>query len=63
MKDFSMDMTMDVNLDELTQFVEEDLPGLLLNNTTDFGIAAFCLQAVMDAIQAAKQTSASEEKV
>lgn len=55
MKDFSMDMTMDVNLDELTQFVEEDLPGLLLNNTTDFGIAAFCLQAVMDAIQAAKQ--------
>ena len=36
MKDFSMDMTMDVNLDELTQFVEEDLPGLLLNNTTDF---------------------------
>ena len=55
MKDFSMDMTMDVNLDELTQFVEEDLPGLLLNNTTDFGIAAFCLQAVMDAIEAAKQ--------
>ena len=55
MKDFSMDMTMDVNLDELTQFVEEDLPGLLLNNTTDFGIAAFCLQAVMDAIETAKQ--------
>lgn len=57
MQDFSMDMTMDVNLDELTQFVEEDLPGLLLNNTTDFGIAAFCLQAVMDAITAAKNSN------
>lgn len=51
MQDFAFDTTMSIDLDEVKEFVNNDLAGLLLENTTNFGVAAFCLQAVMNEIE------------
>ena len=43
------DMEMTVNPDEVREFVESPtFTQFLLNNTTDFSVAAFILQAVLD---------------
>lgn len=47
-------MEMSVNLDAVKDFVENKLPSLLLENTTDFAVAAFVLQSVLDAIDSAE---------
>lgn len=47
-------MEMSVNLDTVKDFVENKLPSLLLENTTDFAVAAFVLQSVLDAIDSAE---------
>ena len=57
--DFNMDMTIEV--DELEDFVHNSLPSILLENTTNFGIAAFCLQAVLDALEEAKNAPDDDE--
>lgn len=57
--DFDMNMTIDV--EEIEEFVSEVLPALLLENTTNFGIAAFCLQAVLDALEEAKNAPDDDE--
>lgn len=43
-------MEMFVNFDAVKDFAENKLPSLLLENTTDFAVAAFVLQSVLDAI-------------
>ena len=46
------DTTVNVDLDEVEEFIEsEKFIQFLLNNTTDFGTAAFVLQSVQEAIQ------------
>ena len=46
------DTTVNVDLDEVKEFIESDkFVGFLLNNTTNFGVAAFVLQTVYDAIE------------
>lgn len=47
------DTEMMVNPDEVREFVEsEKFIQFLLNNTTDFSVAAFVLQAVLDRLDA-----------
>lgn len=53
MDEYSFGMETSVDVEELDNFIHNILPGLLLNNTTNFGIAGFCLQAVCDAFEAA----------
>ena len=50
MPDFSLDTTVTIDITDVKKFVEEKLPGLLLENTTDFGVAGFCLQTIMNEI-------------
>lgn len=50
---FNMNMEVSIDVDELDSFIHNELPGILLNNTANFGIAGFCLQAVIDAFEAA----------
>lgn len=57
--DFDMNVTLDIS--EVEEFVEEVLPALLLENTTNFGIAAFCLQAVLNALEEAKAAPDDDE--
>ena len=46
---FNTEMTVDVN--EVREFIESDkFVQFLLNNTTDFSVAAFILQAVFNAL-------------
>lgn len=47
---FNLDRTIDIDIDEFKEFATEQLPSILIENTTDFGIAAFCLQAVHNEI-------------
>ena len=47
--EFGLDMS--VNLEKIKEFVESDkFIQFLLNNTTDFSIAAFVLQTLLDKI-------------
>lgn len=47
------DTEMTVNLTEIKKFVEsKKFTQFLLNNTTDFSVAAFVLQALLDRIEA-----------
>lgn len=48
-----MNMEVSIDVDELGDFIHNELAGILLNNTTNIGIAGFCLQAVLDAYEAA----------
>lgn len=51
MQDFNLNTTMSVNLEEIKTFIESDkFIQFLLNNTTDFAVAAFVLQALEDKI-------------
>ena len=51
MQDFNLNTTMSVNLSEIKTFIESDkFIQFLLNNTTDFAVAAFVLQALEDKI-------------
>lgn len=43
-------MELEVNVKELRTFIKEDLPKILVENTTDFSIAAFILQTLIDKI-------------
>lgn len=43
-------MKIEVDIKKLKTFVEEKLPDILLKNTTDFSIAAFILQTLIDKI-------------
>lgn len=43
-------MEIEVDIKKLKTFVEEKLPDILLKNTTDFSIAAFILQTLIDKI-------------
>ena len=54
MDDFTFDTTVDVDLDDVQQFTENELSAFLVNNTTDFGTAAFILQSVLNAIEEAR---------
>ena len=58
--DLSFDLTTCLDLDELEEFINEDLADILVENTTDFGIAAFCLQAVHNEFQKVRQTCEEE---
>ena len=53
-------MEMSVNLDTVKDFAENKLPSLLLENTTDFAVAAFVLQSVLDAIDSVETTIEDE---
>ena len=51
MQDFNLNTTMSVNLNEIKTFIESDkFIQFLLNNTTDFAVAAFVLQTLEDKI-------------
>lgn len=43
-------MELEVNVEELRTFIEEKLPEILMKNTTNFSIAAFILQTMIDKI-------------
>lgn len=49
MNNLTLDTTISIDSEELQKFITEVLPNLLLENTTDFGIAAFILQAAHEA--------------
>lgn len=49
MQDLTFDTTISIDPEELKEFITEVLLNLLLENTTNFGIAAFVLQAAHDA--------------
>ena len=53
MDEYSMNMGVSIDVDELGDFINNELAGILLSNTTNIGIAGFCLQAVLDAYEAA----------
>ena len=61
MRDFEMDMTMNVDIDEVSRFAHEDLPGLLIHNT-DFDVAAFVLQTVLDKLDEIKGAKNENEE-
>jgi hypothetical protein len=48
---FNTEVTVDI--EELGDFIYNELPGILLENTLDFGIAGFCLQAAIEAYRKA----------
>lgn len=51
MQDFNLNTTISVNLEEIKTFIESDkFIQFLLNNTTDFAVAVFVLQALEDKI-------------
>lgn len=55
-------MNVNVDLDEVYEVLHsEDYTSWLLNNTTDFGTAAFILQAGFDAYEKAKAQVAADE--
>lgn len=48
----NLDTTMSIDLDEVKEFIESDkFIQFLLNNTTDFGVAAYILQRLQDCIE------------
>lgn len=52
MEDIAFGMEMEVNPKEVEEFVtSEKFTQFLLNNTTDFSVAAFILQAVLDRLE------------
>ena len=53
MKEFRLDTTMEVDLEEVKKFVENKLPAILIENI-DFPEAAFCLQVLLDKIEELK---------
>lgn len=46
----------EVNLEDVEEFINEKLPSLLLENTTDFSTAAFILQAAVSALEEAQSS-------
>ena len=56
MVDFG-NQTMTVDKDNLWDFIENKLPGILLDNTTDFSIAAACLQFCIDGYKKGKENN------
>ena len=46
----------EVNLEDVEKFINEKLPKLLLENTTDFSTAAFILQAAVSALEEAQSS-------
>ena len=51
-----LNTTMSVDLEKVQEFIEGDkFAQFLLNNTTDFSVAAFILQTVMDKINELKE--------
>lgn len=54
------DTTMTVNLEEVKTFVESDkFIQFLLNNTTDFGVAAYILQTLLNSLD--KESEADKD--
>ena len=49
-----LDTTVEINLIELENFIENKLPTILVENTTDFATAAFILQTMFDKIDELK---------
>ena len=49
-----LDTTIEINLIELKNFIKNKLPTILVENTTDFAIAAFILQTMFDKIDELK---------
>ena len=50
-------MEVSVDIEEVEQFVmSEKFSDFLLNNTTDFGVAAFVLQTLIDKINELKES-------
>lgn len=55
MDNLSFDTTMSVDIEEVEKFITSDkFVQFLLNNTTDFAVAAFVLQTVMDKLDEIK---------
>lgn len=48
-------MNLEVDLDDVQRFAEDELSDFLVSHTTDFATAAFILQAVLDAVKEAKK--------
>ncbi len=49
-------MEVSVDIKEVEKFItNEKFTNFLLKNTTDFGVAAFILQSLLDAIKEAKE--------
>ena len=46
----------EVNLEDVEEFINEKLPNLLLENTTEFTTAAFVLQAAISALEEARSS-------
>lgn len=46
----NFDTTLDVDLNDVKDFCENKLAKFLVENTTDFGTAAFILQTVLDRV-------------
>ena len=56
MKDFALNTIISVDLDEVEEFVtSEKFTDFLLSNTTDFSVAAFVLQILLDEIKKVKE--------
>ena len=50
-------MECSVDLEQAEKFITSDkFTKFLLNNTTDFGVAAFIMQSLLDALQQAKES-------
>ena len=49
-----LDTTVEINLIELENFIENKLPTILVENATDFATAAFILQTMFDKIDELK---------
>lgn len=49
-------MEVSVNIEDVEKFItNEKFTDFLLKNTTDFGVAAFIMQSLLDAIEDAKR--------
>lgn len=59
---YKLDTTMTVSLKEVEEFVTSDkFTQFLLNNTTDFAVAAYVLQTLLNAIEKDAAESVNEE--
>jgi hypothetical protein len=57
----NFDTTVDVDLNDVMDFAENKLSRFLVEETTDWGTAAFILQSVLDAVEEARAQISEEE--
>lgn len=47
---FDLNSTIDLDINEVENFCKQELPNILIGNCSDFAIAAFILQTVLEKI-------------